>query len=337
VAIYTGSMLSYMIDIGARTGLLTAASTGPATCEALAQRAGLTERYVREWLGAMVTGGIFEYDPASETYTLPPAHAAALTPGPMNLAPYAQFNTHLGKHVHQVAHAFRVGGGVPYAEYRPEFMDVMDGISRGLYDSFLVDAYLPTVDGLVERLERGIHVGDVACGAGHALVLLARSFPKSTFVGFDLDEGAIARARAEARGAELDNVNFEVRDAARLTTDTPFGAVFVFDALHDQVDPAGVLAHIFEALEPGGVLVMKEPRGADTLEGNIGNPMAPILYSVSTLHCMTVSLAHGGAGIGTMMPESVARGLLTDAGFGDVTVHDTPGDPADALYVAYRR
>lgn len=337
MGIYTGSMLSYMIDIGARTGLFVAAAAGPATSEGLAQRAGLTERYVREWLGAMVTGGIIEYDAATETYTLPPAHAAALTPGPMNLAPFAQFNTHLGKHVHQVAHAFRAGGGVPYAEYRPEFMDVMDGISRGVYDAFLIDAYLPLVDGLVERLQDGTHVADVACGAGHALVLLARAFPNSTFVGFDLDDGAIARARAEARGAGLDNVTFEVRDVARLTTTSPFGAVFVFDALHDQVDPAGVLSHIFDALEPGGVLVCKEPHGADSLAGNIGNPMAPILYSASTLHCMTVSLAHGGAGLGTMMAEGVARQLLTDAGFVDVTVHDAPGDPADALYVAHRR
>jgi SAM-dependent methyltransferase len=334
MGIYSGSMLSYMIDIGTRTGLFTAAAAGPATSAGLAERAGLTERYVREWLAAMVTAGIFEYDPATETYTLPPAHAAALTPGPMNLAPFAQFNTHLGKHVHQVAHAFRAGGGVPYAEYRPEFMDVMDGISRGMFDTFLLDAYLPTVSGLVERLQEGTHVADVACGAGHALVLLARAFPQSTFVGYDLDEGAIARARAEARGAELDNVSFEVRDVARLSTETPFGVVFVFDALHDQVDPAGVLSRIFDALEPGGVLVMKEPRGADTLEGNIGNPMAPILYSVSTLHCMTVSLAHDGAGIGTMMPERLARDLLRDAGFVEVSVHETPGDPADALYVA---
>ena len=334
VAIYTGSMLSYMIDIGHRTGLLAAAAAGPASSAALADRAGLQERYVREWLGAMVTGGIVDYDPATATYTLPASRAAALTDGPMNLAPMAQFNTHLGKHLHQVARAFREGGGVPYAQFRPEFTDVMDGISRSMFDAWLLDGYLPFVPGLVDRLHVGARVADVACGTGHALVLLARAFPASTFVGFDLDDGSIARARAEARGAQLDNVTFEVCDAALLTVDEPFDGVFVFDALHDQVDPAAVLAHIYEALTPGGVFVMKEPHAADHLEDNIGNPMAPILYAVSTLHCMTVSLAYGGAGIGTMFGEQLARKLLADADFVDVQMHAAPGDPGDGIYVS---
>jgi SAM-dependent methyltransferase len=177
-------------------------------------------------------------------------------------------------------------------------------------------------------------VADVACGTGHALVLLARAFPASTFVGYDLDEGAIARARAEAGGAGLGNVQYVVCDAARLDVDEPFDAVFVFDALHDQVDPDGVLAQIHGALAPGGWLVMKEPHAADALEDNLANPMAPLLYSVSTLHCMTVSLAHGGAGIGTMFGEQLARRMLADAGFVDVEVHPAPGDPADAVYVS---
>ena len=333
-SIYAGSMLTYMIDIGDRTGLLTAAAGEPATSEVIAGRAGLTERYVREWLGAMVTGGIVDYDPAAKTYSLPPERAACLTDGPMNLAPMARIGTHLGKHVHQVARAFREGGGVPYAEYRPEFTDVMDGMSRVAFDSWLVDAYLPFAPGLAERLAAGARVADVACGTGHALVVLARAFPASTFVGYDLDEGAIARARAEAGGAGLTNVRFVVCDAARLEVDEPFDAVFVFDAVHDQVDPDTVLARIADALVPGGWFVMKEPHAADALEDNLANPMAPILYSVSTLHCMTVSLAHGGAGIGTMFGEQLARRMLDAAGFVDVAVHPAPGDPANALYVS---
>jgi SAM-dependent methyltransferase len=333
-SIYAGSMLTYMIDIGHRTGLLKAAAAAPATSPALAQRAGLTERYVREWLGAMVTGGIVDYDPAVATYYLPPARAACLTEGPTNLAPMALMGTHLGKHVHQVARAFREGGGVPYAEYRPEFTDVMDGISRVVYDGLLLDAYVPLAPGLPERLTAGARVADVACGTGHALVVLARAFPESTFVGYDLDEGAIARARAEAGGAGLTNVRFVLCDAARLETDEAFDAVFVFDAVHDQVDPDGVLARINAALAPGGWFVMKEPHAADALEDNLGNPMAPILYAVSTLHCMTVSLAHGGAGIGTMFGEQLARRMLADAGFVDIQVHPAPGDPGDAVYVS---
>jgi SAM-dependent methyltransferase len=336
MGIYAGSMLSYMIDIGHRTGLFPVAAGGPATSAEIAERAGLTERYVREWLGAMVTGGIVDHDATTSTYVLPPERAAVLTDGPMNLATFAQFNTHLGKHVHQVARAFREGGGVPYDEYRPEFTDVMDGISRGIFDAHLVDAYLPLVPGLVERLRAGGRVADVACGTGHALVLLGRAFPRSTFVGFDIDDGSIARARAETRGAGLDNVTFEACDAARLRVDEPFDAVLVFDALHDQVDPAAVLRSIHRALRAGGHLLMKEPYAADSLEGNRANPMAPILYSVSTLHCLTVSLAYGGAGIGTLMGERQARTLLDGAGFVDVQVHPAPGDPADAIYVAAR-
>ena len=332
--IYTGTMLNYMIDIGHRTALFTAATEGAATSEELADRAGLTERYVREWLGAMVTGGIFEYDPETKTYALPPERAAALTDGPTNIAPMAQFNTHIGKHVHQVARAFREGGGVPYAEYRPEFTGVMDGISRTIFDAWLVDGYLPLVPGLAEHLRSGARVADIACGAGHALVLLARTFPASTFVGFDFDDGAIAQARAEARGAGLDNVTFEVCDVAGLSVDKPFDIAFVFDALHDQVDPVGVLDRIHTALTPGGVFVMKEPHAADSLEDNLANPMAPLLYSVSTLHCMTVSLAHGGAGIGTVFGEGLARRMLADAGFREIEVLPAPGDPGDAIYVS---
>ena len=334
MSIYTGSMLSYMIDIGHRTGLLAAAAQRPATSEALADRAGLTERYVREWLGAMVTGGIIDYEPSDRTYSLPPERAACLTEGAANLAPMALLNTHLGKHVHQVARAFREGGGVPYAEYRPEFTDVMDAIGRGAYDALLVDAYVPLVPGLTEQLESGVRVADVACGTGHALVLLGRAFPASTFVGYDLDEGAIARARAEAGGAGLTNVRFQVCDAARLEVDESFDAIFVFDAIHDQVDPTGVLDRIHTALTDGGCFVMKEPHAADNLEDNIGNPMAPFLYAVSTLHCMTVSLAHGGAGIGTAFGEQLACRMLTDAGFVDIQIHPAPGDPADAVYVS---
>ena len=334
LGLYTGGMLSYMIDIGHSTGLLSAAAQGWATSEELATRAGLTERYVREWLGAMVTGGLVDYDPARGTYLLPPARAAVLTDGPMNLAPMAQFGTHLAKHVHQVARAFREGGGVPYAEYRPEFTDVMDAASRTIYDNTLVDGCIPLVPGLAEQLRAGARVADIACGTGHALVLLARAFPASTFVGYDFDHGAIARARAEAAGAELRNVTYEVCDVATLDVNDPFDVVFVFDAIHDQVAPTTVLERIHSALRPGGLFFMKEPRAADRLEDNLTNPMAPLMYSTSTLHCMTVSLAHNGAGIGTAFGEGLARQMLTDAGFVDVNVCDAPGDPLNAVYTS---
>jgi SAM-dependent methyltransferase len=320
--LYTGGLLSLMVDVGHRTGLFVAAAAGPATSAELAERADLQERYVREWLGAMVTGGILELDPEGRTYRLPAEHAACLTgTGSANLAPFSRLGTHLARHVEGVGRAFREGGGVPYSEFRPEFTDVMDGLGRGAFDELLVDAYLPLVPGLPERLAAGARVADVGCGTGHALVLLAAAYPASTFVGYDLATDAIARARAEAAG--LANAHFEVRDVAGLT-------------VHDQVAPAAVLERIGAALAPGGTFVMVEPRASSDLAGNLANPLAPLLYSVSTMHCLTVSLAGGGAGLGAAWGEELARSMLADAGFVGVAVHEAPGDPLNAVFVASR-
>jgi SAM-dependent methyltransferase len=332
MSILSGSLLSSMVDIGHRTGLFSAAAQGWATSEQLAIRAGLQERYVREWLGAVATGGIVEYDPSTETFFLPAEHAALLTT-PTGMAPLAVTNTVLAKHVHQVVHAFREGGGVPYAAFAPEFTDAWDAVGRGVLDTMLVDQYLPLAPGLADTLRAGARVADVACGTGHALIVLARAFPASTFIGYDLDEHAIARARAEATGAGLTNVTFELADVARLSASTSFDVVFVFDALHDQVDPDGVLARIHDALIAGGLLFMREPHAGDSLAENLANPMAPVLYSVSTLHCLTVSLAHDGAGIGTVFGERRARGMVTAAGFAEPDVFPAPGAPLDAVYV----
>jgi SAM-dependent methyltransferase len=335
--LYTGGLLSLMVDIGHRTGLFAAAAAGPATSPELADRADLQERYVREWLGAMVTGGILDHDPAGGTYRLPAEHAACLTgPGSANLAPMSRLGTHLAKHVDAVARAFREGGGVPYAAFRPEFTDVMDALGRGAFDELLVEALVPLVPGLAERLESGARVADVGCGTGHAMVLLAAAYPASTFVGYDLATDAIARARSEAAAAGLANARFEVRDAAALTVEEPFDVVFVFDAVHDQVAPAAVLERIHAALAPGGTFVMVEPRASSDLAGNLANPLAPLLYSVSTMHCLTVSLAGGGAGLGAAWGEELARSMLADAGFGDMAVHEAPGDPLNAVFVASR-
>jgi SAM-dependent methyltransferase len=333
--LYTGGMLTYMIDIGHRTGLFAAAAAGPATSAELAARADLQERYVREWLGAMVTGGIVDHDPATETFRLPTERAACLTgTGSTNLAPYSRLATHLAKHVDAVTRAFREGGGVSYEEFRPEFTDVMDALGRGAFDELLVDAYLPLVPGLAGRLAAGARVADVGCGTGHAIVLLAGAFPASTFVGYDLATDAIARARSEASGVA--NTRFEVRDVAGLTVEEPFDVVFVFDAIHDQVAPAAVLERIYAALAPGGQFVMVEPLVSSDLAGNLANPMAPMLYAVSTLHCLTVSLAGGGTGLGAGWGEERARAMLAKAGFTGVVVHDAPGDPLNAVFVASR-
>ena len=332
---YTSGMLGLMVDIGHRTGLFAAAAEGPATSEELAARAGVHERYVREWLGALVTGGIVLYDPTSATYTLPAEHAAVLTgSGSANLAALAQINTHLGKHLHQVAESFRRGGGVPYNEFRPEFTDVMDAASRSTFDELLVDHWLPLAPAIPDRLRAGARVADVGCGTGHAAVVLAAAFPASTVLGIDIAEDATARAAAEADALGVTNVRFEVADAARFNPSEPFDIVFSFDAIHDQVEPRSAVERIFHSLTSGGAYLMVEPAASSRLEDNVANPMAPWLYGVSTLHCLTVSLAHGGAGLGTAWGHQRARELLESVGFVDVAMHDAPGDPLDTIFVA---
>ena len=334
-ASYTGAFVTYMIDLGLRTGLFEAAAVGPATSHELAKRAGLQERYVREWLGAVATAGIVTYEPPTETFTLPAEHAVCLTgTDERNLAPLSQIAGHLAAFIAPVADAFRRGGGVPYSAYRPEFTEVMDGLSRPMFDGILVDGVVPIVAGLAERLAGGGRVADIGCGTGHTTNLLARAFPNSTVVGYDLADDAIARGTAEAAAYGLSNVTFEVADVTRLPADPPLDVAFAFDAIHDQADPASVLARIFDALLPGGVFVMFDIRASSHLERNIDNPMAPWLYAVSTLHCMPVSLAEGGAGLGTVWGEELALQMLTDAGFVGLEVHEVPGDPLDSVYVA---
>ena len=331
----TGSLLTSLIEIGRRTGLFELAAAGPATSEELAERGGLQERYVREWLAAMATAGIFEYDAENRRFWLPVEHAAVLTGDTYdNLAPLAYLVSAITRQSEAVATCFVEGGGVPWEAYLPEMHDVMDVLWHPMYRDILVQQILPLAPGLVEKLEAGTRVADVACGAGNGTVVMARRFPSSTFVGYDQDAAAIAIARSRATG--LTNVSFQVADAATLTADQSFGVAFVFNAVHDQARPLEVLTSIRSILEPGGTLLMDEPRISSNLEDNIGDPIAAMTYAISLLHCMTVSLAEGGAGLGTGWGEQVALALLSDAGFGPVDVHDAPGDPGNAIFVTHR-
>lgn len=335
---YTGAFTTFMIDLGHRVGLFEAATRGPATSTALARRAQLEERYVREWLGAMVTVGIFDYEADSETYALPEENAICLAGrSELNIAPMSSMAGSLAKHIRQVESAFRNGGGVAYSEYRPDFTDVMDGLSRPTFDGLLVEAMVPLVDGLTERLRAGADVADIGCGTGHSTNVLARAFPASRFTGYDLADDALAKATGEASQLGVENVEFETRDVSDLGGTARFDAVFAFDAIHDQADPAGVLAEVYESLRPGGVFVMLDIRASSRLERNVEHPFAPILYAISTLHCMPVSLAEGGAGLGTVWGEELAIEMLGTAGFVDLEVHEVEGDPIDSVYVARKR
>jgi len=332
--IYTGAMLTQMVEIGYRTGLFeAAAAAGPATCRDLAARAGLNERYVREWLGGMTTGGVFLYDAAADTYALPPEHAAALTGGgARNLAPQSRMLNHFGRLLPQITERFHTGGGLPYSVYRPEFTETMDDTWRRIYDEHLVDGFLGAVDGLTARLDAGIAALDIGCGTGHAINLMAARFPRSRFAGYDIGEDAIAHASSEADAMGLANVEFAVRDVTRLPAEPTFDLVTAFDAIHDQADPAGVLRSIRDALAPGGVFLMIDFRFSSRVDGNLGNPFAPLYYGISLMHCMPVSLAEGGAGLGAVWGEDRAREMLKEAGFARVELVGSPR-PQNCIYV----
>jgi SAM-dependent methyltransferase len=330
------SAMMLMTSLGHRTGLFdTMAGMGWATPREIALRAGLNERYVREWLAAMVTGGFVELATETGACRLPPEHAAVLTraASPNNLAVEAQFIGVLAGVEDRIVDCFRSGGGVPYSAFR-RFHEVMAEESAQTVVAGLHDHILPLVDGLADRLEAGIDVLDLGCGSGRALTELALAFPRSRFTGYDLCGEAVERARALADAGGARNARFDCRDVTRLDEERRYDLVTAFDAIHDQADPAGVLSGIRTALRPGGTFLMQDIRASSQLERNLDHPLGPFLYTISCMHCMTVSLAQGGAGLGTCWGCERAMDMLRAAGFVDVCVHHLEHDIINCYYVA---
>jgi ubiquinone/menaquinone biosynthesis C-methylase UbiE len=327
--------LALMTSIGHRTGLFdTMAALPRATVEQIAKTADLHERYVREWLGAMVVGRIIEHDPETNTYRLPAEHAAALTraAAPNNIAAFTQYIGLLGSVEDGVVDSFRNGGGVPYAAF-PRFQEVMAEDSGQSVLPALLDHILPLVPGLIEKLEQGIEVLDVGCGRGLALLLLAQTFPKSRFTGYDFSENGIAAAQADAQQKGLTNLRFAVQDAATLAETERYDLITTFDAIHDQAKPAAVLRNIHRALKADGVYLMQDIAGSSHVHNNLDHPIGPFLYTVSTMHCMTVSLAYNGEGLGAMWGREKALEMLAEAGFTQVEVKELAHDIQNHYYI----
>lgn len=333
-----GGALAVMISVGHRTGLFDVlAARADATSPELADAAGLNERYVREWLGAMTTGQIVELDPETSRYSLPVEHAAWLTraASPDNLAVEAQWITSLSMVEDDIVDCFRSGGGVPYERY-PRFHEVMAEESAQTVLSVLFSHILPLVPGMAENMEVGASLLDLGCGRGRALLMLAERFPSTRFQGYDLSADAIGFANAQAAERSLDNVRFDVRDLSTFDEDAdPFSFKYVttFDAVHDQARPLALLRGIRQALKPDGVYLMQDIQGSSHHHENIDHPGGPLLYMISCMHCMTVSLAQGGDGLGAMWGEQKARELLAEAGFTSVDVHLLDHDPFNAYFV----
>lgn len=330
------SAIALMTSIGHRTGLFDVLSRLPgATSERIAAEADLNERYVREWLGAMATGGIVEYRLEDQTFRLPAEHAACLTraASPNNLAASMQWIAVLGHVEENVVAAFRHGNGVPYSAY-PRFHEVMAEESAQTVVAALQGHILPLVPGLKDRLAQGIDALDVGCGSGRAFNELATSFPKSRFTGFDASEEGIGFAKAEAARRGLANAQFMTQDVAEMSQREVFDLITAFDAIHDQPKPEKVLRNIATALKPNGTFLMQDISGSSHLHIDQKHPLGPFLYTVSCMHCMSVSLAAGGPGLGAMWGKEKALEMLKQAGFRNVRVESLPHDPINYYYIA---
>jgi SAM-dependent methyltransferase len=311
------------------------ARLAPAMSQEVAEAAGLNERYVREWLGAMVTSQVVQYDPETSRYALPAEHAACLTRAAAadNMAVFAQYIGLLGGVEEDIVECFQRGGGVPYERFG-RFHDVMAEDSGQSVMSSLETHILPLVPGLQERLERGIRVLDVGCGQGRIIRRLAELFPRSRFVGVDLSRDAVSFARQEAKG--LDNVEYHVRDVSdfhEMADPDAFDWVTTFDAIHDQGKPLNVLRGIRRTLRGDGVYLMQDISGTSHVDRDIEHPLGTLLYTISCMHCMTVSLAQGGEGLGAMWGQEKTLDYLSRAGFRSVETKRLAHDIQNNWYV----
>ncbi|MGE0882479.1 MAG: class I SAM-dependent methyltransferase [Blastocatellales bacterium] len=339
LGVINNAALALMTSIGHRTGLFDAmAKLKPSTSKEIAETAKLNERYVREWLGAMTTGRVVEYDKATATYWLPAEHAAFLTraASPNNMAVTAQFIPVLAGVEDQIIECFRNGGGVPYSAY-PRFHDVMAEESAQTVIAGLFEHILPLVPGLTERLRKGIEVLDIGCGRGRAMIQMAMKFPNSSFTGYDFSEEAVAAGNREVAEKGLKNISFEAKDVATINGKLRFDLITAFDAIHDQAKPDQVLKAIVGALNDDGVFLMQDIGGSSHVHNNLDQPLAPMIYTISCLHCMTVSLAQGGKGLGAAWGEEMATQMLAEAGFANVEIKQLPHDIMNNYYICQKR
>jgi ubiquinone/menaquinone biosynthesis C-methylase UbiE len=328
--------LCLMLSIGHRTGLLDVMSKlPPATSVEIAKAGNWNERYVREWLAAMVTGGAIEFDAVTSKFSLPAEHAAFLTraAGGDNIAMVAQFVGMLGEVEGEIVECFQKGGGVPYEKYS-RFHTVMAEDQTVV--SSLETKILPLVPGLNERLSQGIRMLDVGCGSGRALIRLAQLYPNSKFHGIDLSDEAITKARNDASEKNLKNIEFTIQDLSdfdRLAPIEKYDFVTSFDSIHDQSKPFQVLKGIHRALKSDGVYLMQDVNGTSHLHEDVKHPLGTFLYTISCMHCMTVSLAQGGEGLGAMWGEAKTREYLNRAGFRSIETNQLEHDINNNWYV----
>ncbi|MDP9368990.1 MAG: methyltransferase domain-containing protein [Chloroflexota bacterium] len=307
-----------LVLLGDKLGLFKAlAEAGPLSSADLAQRTGTTERYVREWLAAQAASGYVDYDPDTDRYAMSPEQATALADeqSPVFLAGIYDSLYAMLVDEPTIREAFRTGRGVGWHEHNPCLFSGTERFFRTGYQAHLIQEWLPALDGVVAKLERGATVADVGCGHGASTILMAEAFPRSTFVGFDYHDASIARAREAAEEAGVaQRVRFEVAPAK----DYPgngYDLVTFFDCLHDMGHPVGAAAHVRETLAPDGTWMIVEPYAGDSLTENL-NPVGRLFYAASTMLCTPASLSQEvGLGLGAQAGEARLRDVVTQGGF----------------------
>jgi 2-polyprenyl-3-methyl-5-hydroxy-6-metoxy-1,4-benzoquinol methylase len=315
-----GALTASLVVIGDKLGLYRAmAGAGGLTPAELAQRTGTGERYVREWLAGQAAAGYVAYEPSSGRYTLPDAHAVALTDddSPACVLGGFQGMTAATRATAKVMEAFRNGGGVGWHEHDPDLFTGVERFFRPGYLANLVDSWLPALDGVTEKLTRGARVADVGCGHGASTIIMGKAFPHSTFTGFDYHQESIDAAGERARKAGVgEHVKFAV--AAAKGYPGTYDLVTCFDCLHDMGDPEGAARHVRASLAPDGTFMLVEPFANDKVEDNL-NPVGRIFYSVSTIVCTPASLSQEvGTALGAQAGEARLTEILRRAGFSRV-------------------
>lgn len=337
-SIMNGAALAFMISIGNQTGLFKtmATFTNPVTCQEIANASELNARYVQEWLGAMVTGKIVHFQEPN-LYVLPKEHAQYVT-GTMDCTAPTRYLAMLGAVESKIVSCFKHGGGLPYTEYT-QFYELMDANSR------LRLVHLPTIlqqvsEALVEKLQQGAQVCDVGCGSGYAVQVLGEAYSKSSIVGVDLNATLASKPT-------LPNTSYVVGDAISYLTNKKqcFDLITTFDVVHDQAKPLQLLQAIYDALAENGCFLMVDIFAHSHVSDNMNVPMAPFYYTISTMHCMSVSLAQEGAGLGTcwyvVFVKSyakcrgieLAQSMLKQVGFLEIEMKQVKQDRTNAYFL----
>jgi 2-polyprenyl-3-methyl-5-hydroxy-6-metoxy-1,4-benzoquinol methylase len=309
--------------IGDRLGIFRSlAEGGAATSAELATRTGLNERYLREWASTMAAAGYVDYDAKDQRFVINPAQRTVLLDerSPFNMAGMFQYAITCIRQLAPLIEAFRSGGGIPFADFGPEIAEAIRRMFQAGYETWVASRWIPALPEVNQTMLAGGDAAEVGCGSGQCLIPVAKAFPNSRFSGFDVDPGSIAIARQRVdKEALAGRVNFEQVAAESIPRADHFDLVMAFNCIHDMANPRGALRAIRTALKPTGALMWSEAKASDRLEDNLGT-WGRSLYGASTMHCMTVSLAHDGEGLGSVIGENLARELAIEAGFSNFAI-----------------